>query len=331
MSNRSAAAAAGSRSIGVPMPVIDKAAGRVVAVIVLLIVIAASLRGYLPGGERASQQEPPHSSASLAYVVALLGISLVIVGAAVIARLRDPRKVAASAGLPEGRFGGGMGRPSWRVLLMGLGVLVAWLLMVWLLTRLIGPRGVGQPPGGTAPTTPPPGTGTRPPADPRQVGGDGDVVHYLIASTVALLVLIVVGAVVAASRRRVGVAPIVVPEPVGPLTPATTSESLARAAEVGLAEIGDRAREPREAIIACYAAMERELAYVPGAVPQDFDTPTEVLARAVENHALHVDNAGELVNLFEEARFSPHVMSEAHRESAVDVLQLVLAELRSTV
>ncbi len=30
----------------------DKATGRVVAVIVLLIVIAASLRGYLPGVER---------------------------------------------------------------------------------------------------------------------------------------------------------------------------------------------------------------------------------------------------------------------------------------
>ncbi|MGB6513541.1 MAG: DUF4129 domain-containing protein, partial [Mycobacterium sp.] len=85
------------------------------------------------------------------------------------------------------------------------------------------------------------------------------------------------------------------------------------------------------AIIACYAAMERELAYFPGAVPQDFDTPTEVLARAVEHHALHVDNAAELVNLFEEARFSPHVMSEAHRESALRVLQLVLAELRSPV
>jgi hypothetical protein len=110
-----------------------------------------------------------------------------------------------------------------------------------------------------------------------------------------------------------------------------TSESLVRAAEVGLAEIGDRSREPREAIIACYAAMERELAHVPGAVPQDFDTPTEVLARAVENHALHIDNASELVNLFEEARFSPHVMSEAHRMSALRVLQLVLAELRSLV
>ncbi|MGH3543813.1 MAG: DUF4129 domain-containing protein, partial [Mycobacterium sp.] len=85
------------------------------------------------------------------------------------------------------------------------------------------------------------------------------------------------------------------------------------------------------AIIACYAAMERELVHVPEAAPQDFDTPTEVLARAVEHHALHADNAARLVNLFEEARFSPHVMNEGHRETAVDVLQLVLAELRSVV
>ena len=77
--------------------------------------------------------------------------------------------------------------------------------------------------------------------------------------------------------------------------------------------------------------MERELANVPGAAPQDFDTPTEVLVRAVEHQALHADHAVELVNLFEEARFSPHVMSERHREVAVQVLQLVLAELRSLV
>ena len=100
-----------------------------------------------------------------------------------------------------------------------------------------------------------------------------------------------------------------------------------RAAEVGLAEMADLSREPREAIIACYAAMERELANVPDAAPQDFDTPTEVLARAVEHHALHADNAVQLVNLFAEARFSPHVMNEGHREVAVRVLRLVLDEL----
>ncbi len=68
-----------------------------------------------------------------------------------------------------------------------------------------------------------------------------------------------------------------------------------------------------------------------GAAPQDFDTPTEVLVRAVEHRALHADNAVQLVNLFEEARFSPHVMNEGHREVAVNVLRLVLAELRSPV
>ena len=112
-------------------------------------------------------------------------------------------------------------------------------------------------------------------------------------------------------------------------TPTPRSESLVRAAEVGLAEIGDLNREPREAIIACYAAMERELANVPGAAPQDFDTPTEVLVRAIERKALHADNATHLVNLFEEARFSPHVMNEGHRDVAVDALRLVLADLRS--
>ena len=106
-------------------------------------------------------------------------------------------------------------------------------------------------------------------------------------------------------------------------------ESLARAAERGLAEMADLGRDPREAIIACYAAMERELSNVPGAVPQEYDTPTEVLARAVERHALHADNAVRLVDLFAEARFSPHVMNEGHRDVAVGVLRLVLDELRS--
>jgi hypothetical protein len=147
-----------------------------------------------------------------------------------------------------------------------------------------------------------------------------------------LLLLIAAGMVVAARRRQC--IPTSPPAGVGFAeipTGAAETDSLARAAELGLAEIGDLSREPREAIIACYAAMERELATVPEAVPQDCDTPTEVLARAVEHQALHADSAPRLVELFEEARFSPHVMTEQHRESAVQALRLVLADLRSMV
>jgi hypothetical protein len=309
----------------------DKATGRVVAVLVLLIVIAASLRGYLPGVERAARKVPPDPGASLVYVIALLSVSVVILAVAIIIRLRDPRRAAPSAGALSDRFSDGRGRPTWRVLLIGAGMLAAWLLAVWLLSQFVVLHTAGQvgtAPASTAPT--PANNASRPPPPPN-AGGGRDMLRYLIATTAALLVLLVAATGVALRRRRIGEPPIVTDEPPRPPTPMGTSESLVRAAEVGLVEIGDRSREPREAIIACYAAMERELAYVPGAVPQDFDTPTEVLARAVENHALHVDNAIELVNLFEEARFSPHVMSEAHRESALRVLQLVLAELRSLV
>ncbi|KAA8960858.1 DUF4129 domain-containing protein [Mycobacterium sp.] len=309
------------------MPVIDKATGRVVAVIMLVIVAGASLRGYLPGG--ASQPGPPRSSASPAYVVALLAISLVIIGAAVVARLRDPRRAAASAGLPETRFGGGLGPPRRRVLLIAAGLLVGWLLVLWALARFVVPPEIGPAPGGPTASTPAPHTGAGTPPERVDTGDTGDVLGYLMAGTVALLVLTVVGAVAAVRQRRTAIPRIVVAEPVVAPEPAGAPESLARAAEIGLAEIGDLSREPREAIIACYAAMERELAHLPEAAPQDFDTPTEVLARAVEHRVLQADNAALLVRLFTEARFSSHVMTESHRDIAVGVLALILSELRS--
>jgi hypothetical protein len=307
----------------------DKATGRVVAVIVLLIAIAASLRGYLPGVEHADQRQPPHGGASLLYVAALLTVSLLIVAVALIARLRDPRRIASSASPLSDRFAGGHGRPAWRVLLIGAVVLLTWLLLVFLLSQFVGPHGIDQAQSAPQSGVPTPANNT-----PRQPGSQGngadrDVLRYLIASTVALLAMIVAGAIVA--RRRRAVEPsIAAPSPIGEPISAAAASSLVRAAEGGLAEIEDPNHEPRQAIIACYAAMERELRHFPGAAPQDFDTPTEVLARAVEHHALHVDNAVELVNLFEEARFSPHLMTEEHRSSALRVLQLVLADMRSS-
>jgi hypothetical protein len=312
------------------VPIFDRATGRVVAVIVLLIAIAASLRGYLPGVERAERQQPPHSGASLVYVVALLSISLVIVGVSVVARLRDPRRVASSARALPTRLSRGSGRPAWRVLLIGAALLVAWLVLLLVLSRFVGPH-VDQPqPTSQSGVPASPGSAPQPPG--RQDGEpDRDVLRYLIVSTVAMLVMIVAGAVIARRRRVVGPGFTIAHPLSTPAPPAAAAPSLVRAAESGLAEIEDLKHEPRQAIIACYAAMERELRRFPGAVPQDFDTPTEVLARAIEHRALHIDNAAELVNLFEEARFSPHVMTEAHRGRAIDVLRLVLADMRSSV
>jgi hypothetical protein len=313
-------------------PGIDNPTGRVVALIALLITVAAALRGYLPTEDHVPLAQAGGGRAEMTFVIAALAGTLTLMAVAVASRLRDPRAVAPTAGeLPE-MIGRGRVRPTWRVLLIGLGLIVVWLLIAMVLSHLFvpnwaPPRPPGQPPppSGGAPSA---AHGTAPPAKQPPKNDGGDMVGILLASAIPMLLIVVAGAVVNTRRRHRMTAPVVFAgtDAKSP-APAQPSDSLVRAAELGLAEMTDLSREPREAIIACYAAMERELANVPGAVPQAFDTPTEVLARAVENHALHADNAVQLVNLFEEARFSPHVMNEEHREVAVRVLQLVLDEL----
>ena len=313
---------------------IDKSTARAIAVIALLFVAAWALRGYLPGSEPvADRQRPQSSPVALVVDVALLSISVAIIGFAIIARLRNREARRPGPGsLPESR--GTMGRPTWRFSLIALALAIGWLLLVMLLMRL-GVRAPGDQSPSGSPTIADPGsapTTTNP--VPRQPDSPDDpgpnVVGYLVPPMLILMALIVVGTAVA-SRRQRRAATSWPADGELPEVPAQAgaAESLARAAEVGLAEIGDLTREPREAIIACYAAMEGELTHVPGAVPLDCDTPSEVLARAVDHHALHAGSATQLVELFEEARFSPHVMNEGHRDIAVAALRLVLADLRS--
>jgi hypothetical protein len=256
MGARNAATAAGNQSSGVPMSnkaIFDKATGRVVAVIVLMIAIAASLRGYLPGAERASQP-PPDSGSSLVYVAALLSVSLVIVAVALITRLRDPRRVAPSAGGHPQRFSGGGGRPAWRVVLIGAAVLLVWLLVVWLMSRFFVPHEVAQPQPAPQSGVPTPLSNAPRRPGPRDGGADRDVLHYLIAGAVALLTMIVVGAVATARRRRV-VAPRIEPaQSVRQPTYAVGATSLARFV-IGVFDFGQPALGcPRQAIIACYVA-----------------------------------------------------------------------------
>lgn len=315
------------------MPGIDRPTGRVVALIVLLIVVAAALRGYLPARDQVTHSGPGAGRAALVFVVVALSATTTLLAVAVIARLRDPRAVAPKSGDLSDMLGTGSGRPSWRVLLIGLGVIVAWLVIAMLLAQLWLPHDATPSQSAADASTQPSSHGGAPPQQPRRPPNEtGNMLGILLGCVIPMMLLLVLGTIVNSRRRwRAPAAAAFAGDDADSGAPAPRSESLARAAELGLAEMTDLSREPREAIIACYAAMERELANVPGAVPQEFDTPTEVLARAVEHHALRSDNAIQLVNLFEEARFSPHVMNERHREIAVDVLGLVLAELGSTV
>ncbi|MEY8017577.1 DUF4129 domain-containing protein [Mycobacterium servetii] len=311
------------------MPGSDKPTARVVALIVLLLVVAVALRGYLPAHDRAFRTEAGGSAAAWTAVVAALAGTVTLLAIAVVARLRDPRGFAPSGPDLPALLDTGTDRPSWRVVLVALGVIAGLLLALTLLTRVAVGHDVTPPAPGSASVSPPARTGAPPPRQPPKADS-GNISRVLIACTLPLLPILVVGTLLESRRRwRATGAGETAAEEGETAAAQPNPGSLVRAAERGLAEMTDLRREPREAIIACYAAMERELANVPGAVPQDFDTPTEVLARAVERHALHADNAVQLVDLFAEARFSPHVMNEAHRDVAVRALRLVLDELRS--
>ena len=71
----------------------------------------------------------------------------------------------------------------------------------------------------------------------------------------------------------------------------------------------------REAIIACYAAMEISLA-VAGSPRRAADTPEELLNRAVGSGVIRTPAARRLTALFREARFSPHELADAQRQAA---------------
>ena len=313
------------------MPRIDKATGRVVALIALIVLAGAALRGYLPDRSGTGDQQPRDSLGAMIFIAVMIVVSVAIIAAAIVIALRNPRRSPRRAEAPSDDLAGDWDGRRWRIILIGLAVLIVWLAIVMLLVRLTGRIGFDQSVQPTVPTSTAPTQGTSsPPAAPPK-DERGDVLAYLAAATIALVLLSGVGTIIGRRRRPIDHSPVIADRSDGPADTPAASESLARAAELGLVEIGDVDREPRQAIIACYAAMERALARAPGSVPQDSDTPSEVLARAVEHHALGANTATELVNLFAEARFSPHLMTEEHRETAIRVLHRVLEELRSAV
>ena len=326
---------AGGRATTARLAGETRPAGRVAVLLGLLLAAGALLSGRLPDVPSGPADQSQDSPASLAGVVTVLGASLLIMAIAVAASFRRkpvPQTPADRRELPRG-VGGPRARPRRRLLLIAVALAAAWLgalVLAFLLST--APTEFAYQPRATEPSASDVAGSTSPAATPpqqQQPESDGRVLRYLQVTTVALVAMILVGTVATAVRQQRSNR-LVAPDStaVDPVLSEPGPEPLAVAAERGLAEVGDLSRGPREAIIACYAAMEEALASSPGAAPQDSDTPSEVLARAVGNRALRTSSATTLVEVFAEARFSRHVMTEDHREVAERALRAVLDELR---
>jgi uncharacterized membrane protein len=153
------------------------------------------------------------------------------------------------------------------------------------------------------------------PGAPAAGGSSHTTVHSsgwsLVVGMVLAIALVVVVAVRSRrpARRRPGA------------RPGTLNDSLA-AARAALAA----GATPREAIIACYTAMERGLAAA-GSAPDAADTPAEVLTRATSSGIPRSAAAEALTGLFRRARYSDEPMTAADSAAAADALARMRAEL----
>ncbi|MEV0250241.1 DUF4129 domain-containing protein [Nocardia sp. NPDC050712] len=304
---------------------------RVIVSIALLVLAAIALRGYIPGAGPLGGAVPVQSAIAVALMPVLLTVSVVILLAGVIASqhrlpLAMPEQERANDRAP-GRLG--------RAGLLILGLLAAFGVLVAVSTAVFY-LAVGLRTEAGESAEPPPVSSGTPDQAPSPLPDPGSTPEALTGTA---LLLTTVAAVVLVGVALAGLVTVAVttrrkpPEAAPPLAAgaATPADSLARAAEMGLAAMNVPGQDPRTAIIACYLAMERGLAFDRAAAPLVSDTPMEVLARAFEHGALHDASARELVALFEEARFSPHDMLEWQRLRAEQLLRIVLADLQGEV
>lgn len=104
--------------------------------------------------------------------------------------------------------------------------------------------------------------------------------------------------------------------------------SAARAAVEAAIEALGTITDPRSAVIAAYASMERTLA-AHGVARLPAEAPREYLRRVLVETDGTARDAGTLTGLFEEARFSTHPVPERVRELALAALSSVRARLHT--
>ncbi|WP_433198088.1 DUF4129 domain-containing protein [Nocardia sp. CA-107356] len=300
---------------------------RVIVLITLLACAAIALRGHIPGAHASGDHRAVPSALSVVLMPVLLTVSVVILIAGVIASQHRLPLAMPEVDRDSERRHGRLGRVG--LLVLAALAVVSLIVAAASAVFFVGFGREGEPPS-SAPRegsgrTPEEVVTTAPTPDtaPTHLGGTALLVATIAAFALVGMALAGLIAVAMAGQRKPRTAPVPVPA-----AAPTVAGSLARAAEMGLAAMNVPGQDPREAIIACYVAMERGLSFDRAAAPLASDTPMEVLARAFERGALHDASARELVALFEEARFSPHSMLEWQRMRAEQLLRIVLADLQ---
>ena len=164
------------------------------------------------------------------------------------------------------------------------------------------------------PRQPPPRTSATIPEDAASDPGFA----WLPALAFATLLVLAAGAVFwGGARRRRALA-----EPDAP----GLQEALADVLEATLDDLRAE-RDPRRAVIAAYARLERVLA-AHGIPRRPSDAPLEYLRRVLHDLSVNPDAVQRLTLLFERAKFSHHAVGPDMKDEAIAALETMQDELR---
>jgi hypothetical protein len=270
--------------------------GVAAAVVALAAIVAIASSGSVPSGgvaERRPSEGLADTMVSLTLVV--MGLSAI---AAVVLMSFFGRYTADGGVRPR--------RKPRQAMLMFLGVVALVALCARLLAERRGSLGGifdGSPPGRTDATAPP-RTGYQP--------------EFAVWPVVAVLTLVAIalGAwwIAARARRRALGSPAVTP-------PEALADVLAATLDDLRAE-----SDPRRAVIAAYARMERSFAAV--GLPRDAaEAPEEYVERVLESVPISQRAVDRLTALFTWARFSRHDVRMETKDEAIRTLEEIQREL----
>jgi hypothetical protein len=258
-----------------------------VAVVLLGLVAVGSLRGPLGSG-----RGRPHYPADLIDSLILLLI-LAMLAAAVLAAIAlwTDRRMLGRRPRRGGNF--------------SLLLPMAAVVLLWLYRNLFGLGGGRDDPPAT--TLPDQSTldATVPPPDP-------GVVPLLVAGlALAVMVGLAVAQLLAERRRR--------------RPPRTPAERLVELLDDTLEDL-EGEPDPRRAVIAAWARMERGLAAV-GLPRHPAEAPFEYAGRVLESALARPASVHRLTGLFERAKFSRHAVGDDDRDEAIAALRAVRREV----
>jgi Domain of unknown function (DUF4129) len=141
--------------------------------------------------------------------------------------------------------------------------------------------------------------------------------HFQWPLALGLVGLLLVGGVLVYIRER---------RPPSPLRAEGLEAELARAVETTIDDLR-RERDPRRAVIAAYANMERVLA-VHGLARRPAEAPLEYLSRVLRTLHVRESAVQSLTRLFEYAKFSEHDIDAPMKDEAIAALMAVRADLQ---